>query len=73
MGLCVLRLSLQIVGIDDLKKEVDKRGKDEAVTSKAFQSSPRETARKGGVFRKQDIDSLFMEVSQVICLFFYSI
>ncbi|KAL8131670.1 uncharacterized protein LOC141711699 [Apium graveolens] len=53
-----------IVGIDDLKKEVDKRGKDEAVTSKTSQSSPRETARKGVIFRKQDIDSLFMEVSQ---------
>ncbi|KAL1821465.1 uncharacterized protein LOC108216762 [Daucus carota subsp. sativus] len=53
-----------IVGVDDLKKEVDKRGKDESVTSKNSQSSPRETARKGGIFRKQDIDSLFMEVSQ---------
>ncbi|KAL8107991.1 hypothetical protein AgCh_024419 [Apium graveolens] len=55
---------MKIVGIDDLKKEVDKRGKDEAVTSRTSQSSPRETARKGGIFRKQDIDSLFMEVSQ---------
>ncbi|KAL8157710.1 hypothetical protein AgCh_002422 [Apium graveolens] len=53
-----------IVGIDDLKKEVDKRGKDEVVTSRTSQSSPRETARKGGIFTKQDIDSLFMEVSQ---------
>lgn len=52
-----------IVGLDDLKKE-DKRGKDEAVTSKISQSSPRETTKKGGIFRKQDIDSLFMEVSQ---------
>ncbi|KAL8108512.1 hypothetical protein AgCh_024823 [Apium graveolens] len=55
---------VKIVGIDDLKKEVDKRGKDEAVTSRTFQSSPRETARKCGIFREQDIDSLFMEVSQ---------
>ncbi|KAL8101585.1 hypothetical protein AgCh_033473 [Apium graveolens] len=55
---------MKIVGIDDLKKEVDKRGKDEVVTSRTSQSSPRSTARKGGIFRKQDIDSLFMEVSQ---------
>ncbi|KAL8090354.1 hypothetical protein AgCh_039721 [Apium graveolens] len=55
---------MKIVGIDDLKKEVDKRGKDEAITSRTSQSSPRETARKGGIFRKQDIDRLFMEVSQ---------
>ncbi|KAL8116464.1 hypothetical protein AgCh_022824 [Apium graveolens] len=55
---------MKIVGINDLKKEVDKRRKDEAVTSRTSQSSPRETARKGGIFRKQDIDSLFMEVSQ---------
>ncbi|KAL8109515.1 hypothetical protein AgCh_025574 [Apium graveolens] len=55
---------VSIVGIDDLKKEVDKRGKDEVVTSRTSQSSPRETARKGGIFTKQDIDSLFMEVSQ---------
>ncbi|KAL8091133.1 hypothetical protein AgCh_040294 [Apium graveolens] len=57
---------MKIVGIDDLKKEVDKKGKDEAVTSRTSQSSPRETARKGGIFRKQDIDSLFMEVSQPV-------
>ncbi|KAL8116837.1 hypothetical protein AgCh_023131 [Apium graveolens] len=56
---------MKIVGIDDLKKEVDKRGKDEDVTSRTSQSSPRSTARKGGIFRKQDIDSLFMEVSQI--------
>ncbi|KAK1405026.1 hypothetical protein POM88_004631 [Heracleum sosnowskyi] len=53
-----------IVGVEDLKKEVDKRVKDEAVTSKTSQSSPRVTNKKGGIFRKQDIDSLFMEVSQ---------
>ncbi|KAL8157714.1 hypothetical protein AgCh_002426 [Apium graveolens] len=56
---------MKIVGIDDLKKEVDKRGKDEAVTSRTSHSSPRSTARKGGIFRKQDIDNLFMEVSQM--------
>ncbi|KAL8158026.1 hypothetical protein AgCh_002656 [Apium graveolens] len=70
-SLCINRLSyipVMIVGIDDLKKEVDKRGKDEVVTSRTSQSSPRETARKGGIFRKQDIDSLFMEVSQVTWL-----
>ncbi|KAL8089641.1 hypothetical protein AgCh_039212 [Apium graveolens] len=55
---------MKIVGIDDLKKEVDRRGKDEDVTSRTSQSLPRETARKDGTFRKQDIDSLFMEVSQ---------
>ncbi|KAL8105568.1 hypothetical protein AgCh_029387 [Apium graveolens] len=55
---------MNIVGIDDLKKEVVKRGKDEAVTSRTSQSSPRETVRKCGIFRKQDIDSLFMEVRQ---------
>ncbi|KAL8132348.1 hypothetical protein AgCh_008006 [Apium graveolens] len=58
------KVMYEIVGIDDLKKEVEKRGKDEVVTSRTSQSSPRETARKGGIFTKQDIDSLFMEVSQ---------
>lgn len=53
-----------IVVLDEMKKEFEKRANDEPVTSKISQSPRKETTKSEDIFRKQDIGSLFVDVSQ---------
>lgn len=48
-----------------MKKEFERRASDEPVTSKINRSVQKETTKSADRFRKQDIDSLFGDESQV--------
>lgn len=73
---CARPFIVQIVVLDEMKKEFEKRANDEPVTSKISQSPQKETTKSEDIYRKQDIGSLFVDVSQVtqkdLVYFFYS-